>query len=220
MNQTNLFSGSREPIRVPPHSSIPQPDATRSAQQPLKEALDKQFPMPKKANTPEEAEEWRTLIKECVKSVDECETRKQECERDLRRAKEALRREMYQACAGGVPKLLGMKKQEFRLNVASAGGTKKIPGSTTNEVCLVASMEAALKIPFGEMKEAAFMALHAKVPQPNCREVVALALEKKGSYYRKITVKAIVEAARELGYLKTSADNPAETRDQREAVQV
>ena len=101
----------------------------------------------------------------------------------------------------------------------SSAVTNNIHRSTINRICLAATTEAALKIPFGEMKESTLRTLRIKVPRDKCGEVLALALKKKGSY-SKITAKDIEAAARELGYLKTPSDHPAETNNHGEVIRV
>lgn len=211
MNQTNLFSGSRVLIHREPDSRITQPDTIRSAKHPLKKALDKALPKPKPVTTFEEAQEVLRYCQECVTNVQSYET-------NVRSAMATLRWVLYQAYLQDVPKLLDMDNQEFRLAVSSAV-TKNIHRSTINRICLAARMEAALKIPFGEMKEFALRALRTKVPKNKCGDVLARALKKKGSY-SKITAKDIEAAARELGYLKTPSDHPAEINNHGEVIRV
>lgn len=211
MNQTNLFSGSRVLIRHEPNSRTPRPKTIRPAKHPLKKALDKALPKPKPVTTFEEAQEVLRYCQECVTNVQSYET-------NVRSATDTLRWVVYQAYLQHVPKLLDMDNQEFRLAVSSAV-TKNIHRSTINRICLAARMEAALKIPFGEMKEFALRALRTKVPKNKCGDVLARALKKKGSY-SKITAKDIEAAARELGYLKTPSDHPAEINNHGEVVRV
>ncbi len=216
MNQTNGVSGSRKPIRHEPNSRTPQPDATRSAKHPLNEALDKQFPKPKPVTTLEEAQEVLRKCQECVTNVQSYET-------NVRSATDTLRWVVYQAYLQDVPKLVGMNKREFRLKVASVATKNSyrstISRSSISRVCLAARMEAELEIPFGEMKESAFRTLRIKVPKNKCGDVLAHALEEKGSY-QKITAVDMEAAARELGCLKTPSDNPDETNNHEDAVRV
>ena len=210
MKRNNGIFGSSKPIRHEPNSKTPQPDATRSAKHPLNEALDKPFPKPKPVTTLEEAQEFLRKCQECVTNVQSYET-------NVRSAMATLRWEVYQAYVQGAPERLGMNKEEFDLAVSSAV-TKNIHRSTVNRICLAVRMEVAFKIPFGEMKESVFRALRTKVPRDKCRKVLELALKKKGSY-SKITAKDIEAAARELGYLNTTSDHPAEINNHGEAVQ-
>ncbi len=211
MNQTNVVSGSRKPIRHEPNSRTPQPNTTPSAKHPLKKAVDKPLPKPKPVTTLEEAQEFLRKCQECVTNVQSYET-------NVRSAMATLRWVVYQAYLQDVPKLLGMNKEEFHLAVSSAV-TNNIHRSTVNRICLAVRMEVAFKIPFGEMKESVFRALRTKVPRDKCRKVLEHALKKKGSY-SKITAKDIEAAARELGYLNTPSDHPAEINNHGEVIRV
>ncbi len=202
MKRNNGIFGSSKAIRHEPNSRTPQPDATRSAKHPLNEALDKQFPKPKPVTTLEEAKELERSCQECVTK--------------MHGTTDALRRAVYQAYVQGAPERLGMNKEEFQLKVASAG-TNNIHRSTINRMCLAARMEAGLKLPFGEVKEATLRMLRTKVPKEKCGAVLKHALKKAGSY-PAIEAKAIEPAARELGYLKTPSDHPAEINNHGEAV--
>ena len=210
MNQTNVVTQSTKSIPVSPYSKTPQPKTIPSAKHPLKKAVDKPLPKPKPVTTLEEAQEVLRYCQECVTNVQSYET-------NVRSATATLRWVVYQAYLQDVPKLLGMDKEEFELAVSSAV-TNNIHRSTVNRICLAVRMEVAFKIPFGEMKESVFRALRTKVPRDKCRKVLALALKKKGSY-SKITAKDIEAAARELGYLNTTSDHPAEINNHGEAVQ-
>ncbi len=204
MNQTNGVSGSSKAIRSQPNSRTPQPVATRSAQDRQEEEFDMPLPKPIPVTTRDEANE---LLRNC-----------QECVKEVRRAGIDLRQTLYQALVRGAPKLLGMSSQKFRLAVSSAV-TNTIHRSYINRICLAATTEAALKLPFGKVNESALRTLRTKVLKDMWGEVLELALEEKGSY-SKITAKDIVEAARELGYLKTPSDHPAEINNHGEAVRV
>jgi hypothetical protein len=202
MNQTNVVTQSTKSIPVSPYSKTPQPKTIRPAQLPLNGALDEQFSQEEPELTLEEAKELERSCQECVTK--------------MHGTTDALRRAVYQAYVQGAPERLGMNKEEFQLKVASAG-TNNIHRSTINRMCLAARMEAGLKLPFGEVKEATLRMLRTKVPKEKCGAVLKHALKKAGSY-PAIEAKAIEPAARELGYLKTPSDHPAEINNHGEAV--
>ena len=196
MNQTNVVTQSTKSIPVSPYSKTPQPKTIRPAQLPLNGALDEQFSQEEPELTLEEAKELERSCQECVTK--------------MHGTTDALRRAVYQAYVQGAPERLGMNKEEFQLKVASAG-TNNIHRSTINRMCLAARMEAGLKLPFGEVKEATLRMLRTKVPKEKCGAVLKHALKKAGSY-PAIEAKAIEPAARELGYLKTLADNASQAK--------
>lgn len=191
MNQTNGVSGSRNLIRHEPNSRTPQPVATRSAQQPIKETLDKPLPKPKPKLTLDEAEELLWKCQECVKEV--------------RSARIHLRRAVYEAYVQRAHESLHMSSQEFRLAISMTNNSHR---STINRICLAGQMDAEHDLPPGDLSEYALRWLRIKVPRDKRGKVLAHALKKKDSY-RKITAKDILATARELGCLKPPSHPPS-----------
>lgn len=196
MNQTNVVTESTKPSRRQPNSNTPQPRATPSTKRPRTEAVDEQFSQEEPELTRDEAKE---LLRKC-----------QECAKEVKGASTAFRRAVCQVHVQGVLKVLKMGDKLFRTKVSLA-----VPNShrsNINRLYLAAVMDAKLNLPPGVVNEYALRILRTKVPEENWATVVAHGKKKMG-LYGKIQADTIVEAARELGYLKLPVDTPSQAKD-------